>query len=145
MNEEVTRELMKKEAEARIKMLNLHPNAVHEFVKEGKLNRSDYRKIGPLVGGALFWLTGEEKAMVKAIEDKYNILVYHLTHENVGDLGECYDMLYVSDDTDEWELDRDDLKAGMPIAYVYNKTYPDCSEFGAIGIKAAQGGLVRTA
>ena len=70
MNEEVTRKMMKKEAEARIKMLNLHPNAVREFVKDGKVNRSDYAKVGPIVGGALFWLTDEEKAMVKAIEDK---------------------------------------------------------------------------
>lgn len=41
MNEQITREAMKKEAERRIKMLNLHPNAVQEFIEEGRLNRSD--------------------------------------------------------------------------------------------------------
>lgn len=45
MNEQITREAMKKEAERRIKMLNLHPNAVQEFIEEGRLNRSDRTRI----------------------------------------------------------------------------------------------------
>ena len=48
MNEQITREAMKKEAERRIKMLNLHPNAVQDFIEEGRLNRSDRtRNVSP--------------------------------------------------------------------------------------------------
>ena len=60
MNEQITREAMKKEAERRIKMLNLHPNAVQDFIEEGRLNRSDRTRIvspfGKHMIGALFWL-----------------------------------------------------------------------------------------
>lgn len=147
MNEQITREAMKKEAERRIKMLNLHPNAVQEFIEEGRLNRSDRTRIvspfgNPLIG-ALFWLNDEEKQMVAQIEKEWDIYVYHMTHESF-EFGECYDMLYVSRYSDEWEADRMDLKDGFPVVYVCNATAPDLSEFGHIGIKAVGGGIIRT-
>lgn len=51
---DATKEMMKKEAISRMLRLGLHPNAVQEFKKEGKLNRSE----GP---GLLYWLTDEEQ------------------------------------------------------------------------------------
>lgn len=112
MNEQITREAMKKEAERRIKMLNLHPNAVQEFIEEGRLNRSDRTRIvspfGKHLIGALFWLNDAEKQMVAQIEKEWDIYVYHMTHESF-EFGECYDMLYVSRYSDEWEADRMDL------------------------------------
>lgn len=116
MNEQITREAMKKEAERRIKMLNLHPNAVQEFIEEGRLNRSDRTRIvspfGKHLIGALFWLNDAEKQMVAQIEKEWDIYVYHMTHESF-EFGECYDMLYVSRYSDEWEADRMDLKDGF--------------------------------
>ena len=77
MNEQITREAMKKEAERRIKMLNLHPNAVQDFIEEGRLNRSDRTRIvspfGKHMIGALFWLNDEEKQMVAQIEKEWDI------------------------------------------------------------------------
>lgn len=147
MNEQITREAMKKEAERRIKMLNLHPNAVQEFIEEGRLNRSDRTRIvspfGKHLIGALFWLNDAEKQMVAQIEKEWDIYVYHMTHESF-EFGECYDMLYVSRYSDEWEADRMDLKDGFPVVYVCNATAPDLSEFGHIGIKAVGGGIIRT-
>ncbi|WP_370838075.1 hypothetical protein [Megasphaera sp.] len=147
MNEQITREAMKKEAERRIKMLNLHPNAVQEFIEEGRLNRSDRTRIvspfGKQLIGALFWLNDEEKQLVAQIEKEWDIYVYHMTHESF-EFGECYDMLYVSRYSDEWEADRMDLKDGFPVVYVCNATAPDLSEFGHIGIKAVGGGIIRT-
>lgn len=147
MNEQITREAMKKEAERRIKMLNLHPNAVQEFIEEGRLNRSDRTRIvspfGKHMIGALFWLNDKEKKMVAQIEKEWDIYVYHMTHESF-EFGECYDLLYVSRYSDEWEADRMDLKDGFPVVYVRNATAPDLSEFGHIGIKAAGGGIIRT-
>lgn len=147
MNEQITREAMKKEAERRIKMLNLHPNAVQDFIEEGRLNRSDRTRIispfGKHMIGALFWLNDEEKQMVSQIEKEWDIYVYHMTHESF-EFGECYDMLYVSRYSDEWEADRMDLQDGFPVVYVCNATDPDLSEFGHIGIKAVGGGIIRT-
>ena len=147
MNEQITREAMKKEAERRIKMLNLHPNAVQEFIEEGRLNRSDRTRIVSLFGkhliGALFWLNDEEKQMVAQIEKEWDIYGSEMSLERF-EFGECDDMLYVSRYSDEWEADRMDLKDGFPVVYVCNATAPDLSEFGHIGIKAVGGGIIRT-
>lgn len=143
MNEQITREAMKKEAERRIKMLNLHHNAVQEFIEEGRLNRSDRTRIVSPFGKHLIGLNDEEKQMVAQIEKEWDIYVYHMTHESF-EFGECYDMLYVSRYSDEWEADRMDLKDGFPVVYVCNATAPDLSEFGHIGIKAVGGGIIRT-
>ena len=42
-------------------------------------------------------------------------LVYHMIH-NVYEFGECYSILYVSPDTDEWQRDKDDIKEGYVFA-----------------------------
>ena len=62
---------------------------------------------------------------------------------NIYEFGECYSMLYVSPDTDEWQQDKDDINEGYVFAYVYNKTDEWCSEFGSIAVKSQFGGLVR--
>jgi hypothetical protein len=38
----------------------------------------------------------------------------------------------------------ENLSDGQALAYVLNKTMPDCSEFGTIDIKPSVGGLIRT-
>ena len=43
-----------------------------------------------------------------------------------------------------WCIDREDLASGQALAYVINKTMPDCSEFGSIGVEPCNGGIVRT-
>ena len=43
-------------------------------------------------------------------------------------------ILYVSAHPEEWELDREDLLNGVPIAYVYNTRITEFSEFGSVGI-----------
>lgn len=46
---------------------------------------------------------------------------------------------------EEWTYDRRDIQEGCPLAYVENMTYPDCSEFGSVGVRPVNGGVVRTA
>lgn len=53
--------------------------------------------------------------------------------------------LYISDHAEEWDAEREDLKNGETIAYVYNHDAPDCSELGYIGIEGTiAAGLRRT-
>ena len=54
--------------------------------------------------------------------------------------------LFVSDYKDEeWEMDREDLKKGVVLSYVYNYDVPEFSEFGSIGIEPTiAAGLKRT-
>lgn len=52
--------------------------------------------------------------------------------------------MYVKLDDEEWEIDDDGLEQNEALAYVWNKTTPQFSELGYIGIRPQIGGLVRT-
>ena len=124
-----------KEALQRIKALNLHPNVAKELEKENKLNASEHM-------GALFWLKEGEEEVVRKIEDKYGIFIYHII-KSYTQMGILLSFLYVSSSEEEWEMERADLDANCPIAYVYNVEYPEFSEFGSIGIRPIFGGVIR--
>ena len=134
-----TKEQMKQEALFRMKLLNLHPNVVNEFQNEDKLNYSE----GTL--GILYWATDEMKQIVESFEKKTGYTVYHLIDNNSEEIGHMLTLLYVSTEMEEWTYDRRDIRDGCPLAYVENMTYPDCSEFGSVGVRPANGGVVRTA
>lgn len=133
-----TKEKMKQEALARMKLLDLHPNVIKEFETEGKINYSSGRS------AILFWATDEIREVVRKFENQTGYLVYHAM-DNETDIGHMVTLLYVSTEMDEWAADKQDLQEGCPLAYVENLTYPDCSEFGSVGVKPFNGGVVRTA
>ena len=132
-----TVEKAKKEAIERMKILKLFRNAITDFKDDDRLNKSEDL-------GFLYWLYDEEEEMVKKFEKEHECVVYHviLSRTNIGTM---YSLLYVSLDDEEWEEDRADLQNGQVLAYVVNKTDPECSEIGYIGIKPQIGGLVRVA
>lgn len=134
-----TKEQMKQEALFRMKLLNLHPNVVNEFQNEDKLNYSE----GTL--GILYWATDEMKQFVESFEKKTGYTVYHLIDNNSEEIGHMLTLLYISTEMEEWTYDRWDIQHGCLLAYVENMTYPDCSEFGSVGVRPANGGVVRTA
>ena len=133
----MNKEMQKEEAIKRMKTLKLHENVVREFTEKGKLNLSEGY-------GALYWLDDTQQAYVDAFEQKYKALVYHVLH-NMTEFGELLAFLYVSNEKEEWQYDRDDLKDGYACAYVENLDEPSFSEFGSIGVKPQFGGVVRTA
>ena len=93
--------------------------------------------------GALYELTDEEQNIVDKFQKEHEgCYVYHVIR-NIFPFGECYSMLYVSSDVDEWQRDKEDIKDGYVFAYVYNKDDEWCSEFGSIAIRPSFGGLVR--
>lgn len=131
------RTIQKQEALARMKTLDFHPNVINEFEREDLINLSESI-------GILYWLDDEQKELVKKFEEKHNAVVYHAIYTNTA-FGRMLALLYVSEYEEEWEMDRDDLKEGYPIAYVINLDDEHSSEFGSIGIKSQFGGLIRTA
>ena len=133
-----TKEQMKQEALARMKLLDLHPNVIKEFELEGKLNYSE----GML--GILYRATDEIGEVVHNFENQNGYLVYHVI-DNHTDIGRMLTLLYVSTKMTEWAADKQDLCEGCPLAYVANLTYPECSEFGSVGVRSCNGGVVRTA
>ena len=123
------------EAIERMKMLKLDRKCIETFTK-GKVWESEGY-------GALYEVNEEEQEIIDNFEKNHpNCLVYHMIH-NVYEFGECYSMLYVSSDTDEWPQDKEDIKEGYVFAYVYNKDCEWCSEFGSIAVRPSFGGLVR--
>lgn len=133
----ITIEEKKQEAIERMKSLKLYPNIIKEFEKENIVNMSEN-------GGFLYWLTDEQKEIVSEFEQENDVLVYHVIH-NFTEIGEMLTFLYVSDEKEEWEYDREDLKAGCACAYVKNLSDDYLSEFGGVCIEPRIGGLVRTA
>lgn len=123
------------EAIERMKLLKLDNPCIEAFTK-GKVWESEGF-------GALYELRDEEQMIVDKFEASHkDCLVYHMIH-NVYEFGECYSILYVSPDKDEWESDKADIKEAYIFAYVENIDNPWCSEFGSIAIQSLFGGLVR--
>ena len=126
---------MKKEAIKRMKILQLHQNVLDDFMNENKLNKSD----SPL--GSLYWLDEEEIKIVKDFEKRHNVLVYHVIH-TFSNLGETYELLFVTTEKEEWENEKRDLKNGYAFAQVVIDYDPN-SEMGYIGVESKNGGIVR--
>ena len=123
------------EAIERMKLLKLDNPCIEAFCA-GHVWESE----GP---GALYEVNDEEQKIIDKFEKTHEgCLVYHMIH-NVYEFGECYSLLYVSNDTEEWEQDRNDIKEGYVFAYVENVDNDWCSEFGSIAVKSQFGGLVR--
>ena len=131
-------------------MLRLHPNVVDEWRRSGKVNYSEPVYLGKAKAGALYWLSNREDFVkaVKAAEDEFDIVIYHVIYTRTA-VGELLSCLYVAEVEEDWVIDQEDLQRKSdndllwPFSYVINLTYPECSEFGRIGIKEAAGGLVR--
>lgn len=133
-----TKEQMKQEALARMKLLDMYPYVVERF-DEGDIIYYTWE-----VSGTLFLLADEIREVVQKFENQTGYLVYHVIDNNTS-IGRMLTLLYVSTEMDEWAADKQDLQEGCPLAYVENLTYPDCSEFGSVGVKPFNGGVVRTA
>lgn len=70
----ISREQKKCEALTRMKMWGIYLPTCMQFEKEDLVSES----APPL--GACFWLDAEQLARVRAFEEKYDALVYHVIH-----------------------------------------------------------------
>ena len=131
------RERQVKEVVERMKLLELYPTVINEFINEKVINKSEHI-------GILYWLDEDEKKFIRDFEDETNSVVYHIikTYTMIGCM---LSVFYVSDDDSEWESDREDIKIGEQLCYVKNLDNDDCSEYGFIHFQKNCGGLMRTA
>ena len=131
----VSRSEMKKEAVRRMQSLNMLSDTIDKF-KNGKLQMSEH--------GVLFDLPDDIIKEVRQHEDQFDEVIYHVIH-SFSNLGETYECIFVSRYMDDWEYENEMMNHNIVYAYVINKTMPDCSEAGSIGIINSFGALVRTA
>ena len=95
--------------------------------------------------GAVYDPEPEVAEAVKKFEDEHNVLVYMIVRA-FTDFGKMDSYLFVADDKDEWDYDRDDIRNKIVFTYTVNYDAPDCSEFGSIAFRLGAGaGLVRVA
>ena len=121
-----------------MKLWGIYAPIRKQFEKEDLVSESS----PPL--GACYWLDEAQRKRVAEFEEQNNALVYHVIHSYTS-IGEMESYLYVSDYPEEWERDREDIKDGQQLVYVFNHDMPDCSEFGSIGVALTPAaGLRRT-
>lgn len=133
---DISRVNKKQEAIKRMEMLDIYSETIRQFEKEGLVSYSE----PPL--GSNYWLTDEQRKIVRDFEEEHNALVYFgiRSYTNFGTLDS---FLFVSDYKEEWELDDYIIKEGDVYAYVYNYDVPEYSEMGRIGVQPMYGGLIR--
>lgn len=124
----VSIEKKKAEAVKRMRKLGIFGPTIKQFEKE------DLVSISEPPAGAFFWVEGDELEEMREWEKKHNALVYVIVRSYTT-LGKMDAYIYVSDYEEEWQEDNECLKEGEVLAYVINRSMPDCSEFGSIGVK----------
>ena len=147
MDNKELREKQKQEAIKRLEILQneymVHKNVLNEFKADETIYYSE--NFRGYMQGILYWLHNKDEfvKVVKEIEEKRNIFVYHCILNHYRDDGDVLTMLYVSSDEEYWENERQELKNGFPCTYVHSFSFPHFSEFGSCEITGVNGGLNR--
>lgn len=83
----------------------------------------------------------EDRKIIHRIEANYGVTVYAAIANGLEalEIGEMLTLLTISGNKAEWQREREDLEARMPIAYVQNLTYPELSEWGTVVLKTHDG------
>lgn len=124
---------IKDEAIERMELLQLHKNIIEDFKQDNKLNKSENL-------GILYWLTAEEKQMVETFEkENPGTMVYHIIKTITQDSEIIYDLLYVTNDLEDWTIDREYLQDNLVLSHTITRD----SESGFIKVKKLNGGLIR--
>lgn len=93
--------------------------------------------------GAYYALNDQQKSVVHEFEEQYGGLVYSVIRSFHQEFGVIDNLLYVSDEKDEWPWDWGDIENMCPCIYAVNYNTPEFSEFGSIGVKMGAGaGLI---
>lgn len=133
----ISMEEKKQEALERMKLWGYLGNAREAFRRRNQVfvNEPPF--------GAVYDMEPELAESVKEFESEHDALVYMVVRA-FTDFGKMDSYLYVGDDKDEWEQDREDIRDKIVFSYIVNYDMPDCSEFGSIGVRLGAGaGLVR--
>jgi len=133
-----TREEMKNEAIRRLQELDIYKPYINGFKTKAQ-KVCFYENFG----GYWVWQEPEIEAKMKDLEERYECVVYAITHE-FAEFGECWSFLFVSKYDEEWEyeFERMDRVNFTADAYVWNKT-EDFVEGGSICVQSFGGGIRR--
>ena len=140
MNEFVSYEEKKSEAIRRMNVLHYFKQSIQQFNRSGKI------MINEPPWGAHYYVDEDEELVEKIHELEYaGKVVYAVVRSFMDDMQvDC--ILFVEEEKEEWSYFDSDIKDGIVFSYCFNRTYPNFSEFGSIGVKVGRAaGLLRTA
>ena len=127
--DEVTEDIIRDEIMYRMKRLGLRQSIISDFMKNGKILKSEF-------GGFLYDLSDAEKAVAAQVKElgftPYHVITSHTT------IGDMIDVLYVSKNAEEWGNERPDNNNRM---YIYNSADEG---IGPVQVRASIGGLIRS-
>ncbi len=128
---------MKAEAVKRIQALKMYNMVASDFMDFGEVFVSESR-------GALYSVTDSNlKAVVEKFEKEQDVVVYHIVRSD-NYRGGCYCLLFVDSDDSEWEAEMEDIKYNRVTAYLVSDETLIPNKVMRIGVKPANGGLVRS-
>lgn len=145
MNNKELREKQKQEAIKRLELLQkeymIHKNVLKEFKENETIYYSE--NFAGIFKGILYWLRNKQEYMdiVKELEEKRNVYVYHCILNHYKDVGDILTMLFVSADEKNWQDEREKIEDGYVNSYVYNFNFILDSGFHYIEITGVNGGL----
>lgn len=131
------RELKQMEAVRRMKSMHIMPEAIKLFRDEDKVLISE----NPY--GFMYEANEIQAKLIADFEAEHHALVYHANLTRTRELGDLLSLFYVSNNLDEWEMDRGDLTEHFAFVYCINLSTPEFSEFGTIEFRPANGGIKR--
>lgn len=131
------RELKQMEAVRRMQSMHIMPDAIKLFRDENKVLVSE----NPY--GFMYQANQEQSQLIADFEAEYHTLVYHANLVHTRELGDLLSLFYVSNNLEEWEMDRDDIKENFALVYCVNLAIPEFSEFGTIEFRPTNGGIKR--
>ena len=135
----ITIEEKKQKALELMRKLNIYKPYIKGFEKDNEVCFFE--------GFGGFWAYQEPELQekIETFEKEHECLVYAVTHEYL-EFGECYDFLYIPDYKEDWEFVLEHHgNMYFALAYVWNKDFEWCSEFGTIVIRSFGGGIKRVA
>lgn len=128
-------EKQKVEAISRLKMMGVHADVLKQFEENDTVMLCRV--------GEYYPLTEEEQAEVRRFELEHDATVF-LSVRWFTMFGTLDALLFVGKYEEEWEMEREDAKAGYAMSYCINRDYPECSEMGSICFRITRdGGIVR--
>ena len=139
----VSKSQLKNEIQRRLDILGYDVRRMYQYLLTQKDPVTLTRDLVLYFDAADLGPEGDETIIIQNIETNYGVKVYAAITTQCGDLGEMLTLLTISGNKAEWQREREDLEARMPIAYVQNLTYPELSEWGTVVLKTHDGVVER--
>ena len=135
----VSQSQLRNEIQRRLDILGYDACRMHQYLLSPKDPVTLTRDLVLYFDAADLGPEGDETMIIQNIETNYGVKVYAAITTQCGELGEMLTLLTIAGNKAEWQREREDLEARMPIAYVQNLTYPELSEWGTVMLKTHDG------